>query len=262
CSGCSSALARGIRVIARVPFSSGKDSSTVVNTAVRRYRALPKPLAHVLALTGSTRAPGLASFQTRNRNSSLAFDCKLFRFRVADSSLGHDSRVVVRGPRSLEHGDGNLLVAPGTDATVVEMHHAGLAVNAGDHHEVVCSVPLPGPVPDCFGIEDDDDLVVSPQLARHGGGIGLNVVGSDPVVPQQYRKVGDIGGARWLPNRLVTRCARCVFGQSDHLLFGWLASRNLADHIGHRHFPTVGSVLFAPVGRGGHGIAIHSQLMV
>ena len=36
----------------------------------------------------------------------------------------------------------------------------------------------------------------------------------------------------------------------------------LADHIGHRHFPAVGSVLLAPIGRGGDGIAIHSQLMI
>src|ERR1700744_10053 len=91
--------------------------------------------------------------------------------------------------------------------------------------------------------------------------MSLDVLGSDPVVPQQNRKVSDIGGAHWLPHQPVTCCARRVFGQSDYLLLGRLASLNLSDDIGHRHFPAVGSVLLAPVRRGGDGGALHSPLV-
>ena len=37
---------------------------------------------------------------------------------------------------------------------------------------------------------------------------------------------------------------------------------DLADHVSHRHLSAVGSVLLAPVGRGGEGVAVHPDLVV
>ena len=82
--------------------------------------------------------------------------------RKAYASLGHDCRVVVWGPRLLEGGDGNLLVAAGVDGAVVEMDHTGSAVDAGHHHEVISRITLPGPVPDSFGVKYDNDPATFP----------------------------------------------------------------------------------------------------
>jgi hypothetical protein len=49
-----------------------------------------------------------------------------------------------------------LLVAAARDAAVVEVHHTGFGVDAGNHHDVVIDVTVARGVPDGFGVDRRD----------------------------------------------------------------------------------------------------------
>ena len=104
---------------------------------------------------------------------------------------------------------------------------------------------------------DGDDLALLNQGLFQAGGAGLDVVGGDPVMPEQQRQVPDIGIARWLPDRPGTHRARCAFGQGGDLAFGGLMTGQLTHYIGYCHLPAVRPVLLAPIGACGGGVAIH-----
>jgi len=100
---------------------------------------------------------------------------------------------VVGGPGLFESRNGNLLIAAVHDAAVIEMRHTGFGVDAGDDHEVVCGLTLPRPVPDGFGIEQNDRFPSRGQLLLQRAGRGLDLVGVDAAVREQDRQVPDIG---------------------------------------------------------------------
>jgi hypothetical protein len=53
---------------------------------------------------------------------------------------------------------------PLLDAAVVEVHHTGFGVDAGNHHDVVVDVTVGGGVPDGFGVHGRDHLVPLGQI--------------------------------------------------------------------------------------------------
>src|SRR6202042_293788 len=96
---------------------------------------------------------------------------------------------------------------------------------------------LPGPVPEGFGVEYDDDPALFGQILLQRVDAGLDVVGLDPVVREQHRQVSDIGVGGGVPDRSGTCRARRALGQVGDLLLGGLVAGDLTDHISYRHLP-------------------------
>src|SRR3984893_10871420 len=158
--------------------------------------------------------------------------------------------------------DRDVLIPAIANATVVEVHYPCSGVYPGDDDEVVRGVSVAGPVPDGFGVDDHDDAASFGQIMLQLVDACLNVVGLDSVLLEQYRQIPDIGVCGEVPDWAAPHSARRALGQRGDALFVGLVSGDLADRVSHRHLPAVGSVLLAPVGRGGDGVAGHPDIGV
>src|SRR6202044_195630 len=173
-----------------------------------------------------------------------------------------DGGVVIWRPGLLERSDRDLLIPATEDATVVEVHYPCSGVYPGDDDEVVRDVSAARPVPDGFGVDYHDDPASFGQIMLQLVNACLNIVGLDSVLREQHWQILDIGVRGEVPDRAAPHSTRRALGQRGDALFGGLVSGDLADHVSHRHLPAVGSVLLAPVLRGGDGVAVHPDIGV